>query len=83
MTLTNMKQAILDFYKDEFGYVFVGDLKLEYIEDGYKASFYMHGTENPIVIMSDTKNFLNLIKKELRKKQLHRVKSYKIQKCYD
>ena len=85
MIHTDMKQAILDFYESEFGYAFTGDLKVERVDDCYKVSFYLHGTENPIVIMSDLpKNkFMQYLKTELSKKQLHRVKSYKLNKCYD
>ena len=85
MTLTDMKQAILDFIEDNYNKKFIGELKLEDISEDkvYKVSFYLHNTENPLVLIAPYENFLDFVKQELLTKQLHRVSRNKLIKYYD
>lgn len=53
-------------YKAEF----IGKLKIEELNPGYKASFYLNHSENPFVLMYDGDDFLGYVKDELRKNKL-------------
>lgn len=83
MTLTDMKQVILDFIESEYKRKFIGDLKIEDVGNEYKASFYLHNTENPLVLIAPKENFIDFVKQELITKQLHRVTRSKLIKYYD
>lgn len=58
---------------------YVGKIKIEdLIPEGYKVSFYLDRSENPLVILSDLpdEKFLPYIKEELRSKKLHKTKYF-------
>lgn len=64
-----------DLYKSEY----VGGLDIENLEpEGYKVSFNLDKSENPLVIIADLpdEEFLPFIKEEIRKRKLHKVKHY-------
>ena len=77
MTHTKLKQVILDYILDTYNCKYVGELKIEDLNPtGYKVSFYLNHTENPLVIISDLpdKEFIDFIKNELKIRKLHRTK---------
>lgn len=64
---------------------FIGDIKVDELDpEGYKVSFYLNRTENPLVIMSDLEgdDFLKFIQKELRIRKLNGTKYFKATKLY-
>ena len=79
---TELKQVILDYIRELYKCEYVGEIKIEDLDPvGYKVSFYLDHSENPLVIMSDLPDdeFLIFIKEELRKRKLHKTSYYK---CY-
>ena len=80
MTHTELNQAIRECILNLYGKVFIGDIKIEDLDPvGYKVSFYLTRSENPIVIMSDLpdKQFLSFIREELRRMKLHVIRNTK------
>ena len=80
MTHIELKQAILDYIIECYKCKYIGDIKIEDLKPtGYKVSFYLNHSENPLVIISDLpdKEFLSFIKKELKVRKLHRTKYFK------
>lgn len=79
MTHTELKQQILDYMQDIYKVKFIGELKVQNLDpQGYKVSFYLDRSENPVVIMADLpdEEFLPFIKEEIRKSKFHKVKHY-------
>ena len=64
---------------------FVGEMKIEDLNPGYKVSFILNHSENPLIIASDLQDeeFLEFIKKELKTRKLHRTKYYNTRKIYE
>lgn len=70
------------YYKAEY----TGELKIEDLDPiGYKVSFILNHSENPLIIASDLpdEEFLEFIKKELKARKLHRTKYYNTRKVYE
>lgn len=79
MTHTELKQAILDYIRDKYEREFIGELIIEDLDPvGYKVSFNLDRSENPLVIIADLpdEEFLSFIKEELRSRKLHKTKHY-------
>lgn len=79
MTHTELKQAILEYIRDTYKREFIGELKIEDLDPvGYKVSFNLDRSENPLVIIADLpdEEFLPFIKEELRSRKLFKVKHY-------
>ena len=79
MTHTELKQVILDYILELYKCMFIGDIKIEDLDpEGYKVSFYLDRSENPVVIISDLpdEQFLPFIKEELRARKFQKVKHY-------
>lgn len=91
MTLIELKQAILEYIRDLYKVEYVGGLKVESLNNdefkvddsneeavGYRVSFNLDKSENPLVIMADlpAEEFLPFIKEELRKRKLHKAEHY-------
>lgn len=79
MTLTELKQVILEYIRQLYKREYVGCLDIEYLDPtGYKVSFYLNKGENPLVIITDLseEDFLPFIKEELRSRKLHKTKYF-------
>ena len=79
MTLTELKQVILDYIRELYECEYVGGLDIEYLDPtGYKVSFYLNKGEYPLAIITDLseEEFLPFIKEELRSRKLHRTKYF-------
>ena len=82
MTHTELKQVILDYIRDLYKREYVGGLKIEDLDPvGYKVSFNLNRSENPLVIIADLPDseFLPFIREEIRKMKMHKTKYYS---CY-
>lgn len=80
MTHTELKQAILDYILEIYKCKYLGEIKIEDLNPiGYKVSFYLDHSENPVVIISDLSDtdFLEFIKTEIRTRKFHKTKYYK------
>lgn len=79
MTLTELKQVILDYIRELYEREYVGGLDIEYLDPtGYKVSFYLNRGEYPLSIITDLseEEFLPFIKEELRSRKLHKTKYF-------
>ena len=79
MTLTELKQVILDYIRDIYKREYVGGLDIKQLEPtGYKVSFYLNRGEYPLSIITDLpeKEFIPFIKEELRSRKLHKTKYF-------
>lgn len=68
------------------GVVFIGKIIIKNLEpEGYCVYLYLDNSEYPISIAAELPDdeFLSYIKDELRTRQLHRLKVFKLQKLYD
>ena len=64
---------------------FIGRIKIEDLDPvGYKVSFYLDNPEVPFTLIADlpSEEFLEYVKKELRKSKLVKTKYYKTVKIY-
>ena len=69
MTLTELKQVILDYIRDLYEREYVGGLDIQQLDPtGYKVSFYLNRGEDPLNIITDLseEEFLPFIKEELK-----------------
>jgi hypothetical protein len=85
MTPIELNQAIRDYMRQIYRAEFIGDIKVDKLDpEGYKVSFYLNRTENPLIIMSDLEgdDFLKFIQKELRIRRLNGTKYFKATKLY-
>lgn len=83
MTHTELKQVILDYIFTIYKCKYLGDIKIENLDPiGYKISFYLNHSENPVVIISDLcdEEFIPFIKNEIKNRKFHRTKYYKVVK---
>lgn len=64
--------------RDSYQMEYIGGIEIEDLNPGYKVSFNLDRSENPLVIISDLSDeeFIPFIKEELRYRKLHRVKHY-------
>ena len=79
MTLTELKQVILDYIIELYDREYVGGLDIQYLDPtGYKVSFYLDRGEYPLSIITDLQEeeFLPFIKEELRSRKLHKTKYF-------
>ena len=80
MTHLELKQAILEYMRDCLQVEFIGRIDIQDIEpEGYKVSFNLDNSENPVVIIADLPDceFLSFIKEELRSRKFHKQKHFK------
>lgn len=79
MTHTELKQAILGFFRDIYKAEFIGGLKIESLDPvGYKVSINLDRAENPVVIIADLPDdkFLEFIKEEIRYRKFNKTKYF-------
>lgn len=77
MTHTNLKQVIRDYIMDIYGKLYVRDIKIDN-SNGYVVKLYIHGSENPTVIVSDLsgEEFKKFLYEELKRLKLDRVEHF-------
>lgn len=90
MTHTELKQVILDYMRELYKAEYIGGLKVENLDPiGYKVSFTLDRSENPIVIIADLpdEKFLPFIREEIRKRKFLKAKHFIISplnnQCYE
>lgn len=84
LTPTELKQVILDYIRDNYNRQFIGNLLVEPLNPGYKVSFNLDKSENPLVIFSDLEGdeFIEFIKNEIKTRKLHKTTYYYSTKLY-
>ena len=82
MTHTELKQVILGYFRNLYECEYIGLLKIEDLNPGYKISLYPNKSEYPIVIAADyyDDEFLVYLYQELRAMKLHKTKYYSLTK---
>ena len=79
MTLTELKQVILDYIRELYDREYVGGLDIQCLDPtGYKVSFYLDRGEYPLSIITDLseEEFLPSIKEVFRSRKLHKTKYF-------